>query len=152
MVYQVLADVVMAFHLLFLLAVVFGGFVAWRWPKAWFGHALLAFYGLVVVAFGLICPLTPLEDDLRRRAGQQGLEPTGFIDTYLEGVVYPADQIILARWIAFSLIAVSWAGLAVILRRRRRRRAHRSAGRRTHRRMASGGAPELRARPGAQNG
>jgi hypothetical protein len=118
--YGVLADVVMAFHLLFLAAVVFGGFVAWRWPKAWFLHAPLALYGLITVAFGLICPLTPLEDGLRRRAGQDGLRPTGFIQTYLEGVIYPADQIVLARWIAFSLIAVSWAGLAVILRRRGR--------------------------------
>jgi hypothetical protein len=120
--YGILADVVMAFHLLFLAAVVFGGFVAWRWPKVWFLHAPLALYGLATVAFGLICPLTPLEDGLRRRAGQEGLKPTGFIQTYLEGVIYPADQIVLARWIAFSLITVSWVGLAVILRRRRRLR------------------------------
>jgi hypothetical protein len=120
MLYGILADVVMAFHLLFLATVVFGGFLAWWRPKAWFLHAPIALYGLVVVAFGLICPLTPLEDDLRRRAGQEGLEPTGFIETYLEGVLYPGDQIILARWTAFSLIAVSWTGLAVIMWHRRR--------------------------------
>lgn len=133
MLYGILADVVMAFHLLFLAAVVFGGFLAWWWPKAWFAHAPLALYGLVVVAFGLICPLTPLEDGLRRRAGQEGLETTGFIETYLEGVIYPADQIILARWTAFTLIAVSWAGLAVIVRRRRRRAAAGQNGERSRR-------------------
>jgi hypothetical protein len=122
MLYRVLADVVMTFHLLFLAFVVFGGFLAWRWPKVWFAHAPLALYGLVTVTFGLICPLTPIEHDLRQRAGQEGLEPTGFIDTYIEGLIYPADQTLLARWLAFAVIVVSWAGLAVILRRRRGRR------------------------------
>jgi hypothetical protein len=73
----------------------------------------------VIVTFGFVCPLTPIEDDLRRRAGQEGLEPTGFIDTYIEGIVYPADQTMLARWLAFSVIAVSWVGLAVKRHRRR---------------------------------
>jgi hypothetical protein len=119
MFYRVLADVVMTFHLLFLAFVVFGGFLAWRWPKVLFAHVPLAVYGLVIVTFGFVCPLTPIEDGLRKRAGQEGLEPTGFIDTYIEGIIYPADQTMLARWLAFAVITVSWVGLAIKLRRRR---------------------------------
>ena len=148
MVYRVLADVVMAFHLLFLLAVVFGGFVAWRWPKAWFLHAPLVLYGLVVLAFDLICPLTPMEDALRRRAGEAGLRPTGFIDTYIEGVIYPADKIVLVRWIAFGVIAVSWAGLAVVMWRRGRRLNDPDA----DGLIAGGDDADLQTRPGVQNG
>ena len=34
MLYRVLADVVVVLHLAFILYVAFGGFLAWRWPKA----------------------------------------------------------------------------------------------------------------------
>ncbi|MFC3491519.1 DUF2784 domain-containing protein [Glycomyces rhizosphaerae] len=145
--YRVLADVVMTFHLLFLAFVVFGGFLTWRWPKVWFVHAPLALYGLTTVTFGLICPLTPIEHDLRRRAGQEGLEPTGFIDTYIEGLIYPADQTILARWLAFAVIVVSWAGLAVKLRRRRERAVVRESGRL----RAESRRPGRRLRPGLRS-
>jgi hypothetical protein len=38
---------------------------------------------------GAICPLTPLENYFRSRAGQAGYEG-GFIDHYLMPVIYPA--------------------------------------------------------------
>jgi hypothetical protein len=37
---------------------------------------------------GWICPLTPLENDLRRMAGQVGY-PGGFIEHYVVPVIYP---------------------------------------------------------------
>ena len=37
---------------------------------------------------GWTCPLTPLENNLRQLAGEQG-HATGFIDHYLLPVVYP---------------------------------------------------------------
>lgn len=121
MVYRILADAVMTFHLLFLGFVVLGGFLAWRAPKLWFAHAAAALYGFATIVFNLICPLTPIEDDLRERAGQDGLGSDGFIATYIDGVIYPGDQIALARWTAFALVLISWVGLAVVLRRRKRR-------------------------------
>ncbi len=119
MLYRVLADVTMTLHFLFLAYALLGGFLAWRWPRAWFPHAVVAAYGLVVTAFTLDCPLTPIEHHLRLRAGQSGLEPTGFIDTYIEGAVYP-EHLLPARVLMTLVIAVSWIGVLIAVRRRGR--------------------------------
>jgi hypothetical protein len=73
----------------------------------------------VIVAESLDCPLTYVEDRLRRRAGQPGL-PRGFIDTYIEGVLYPARYAEQAQLLAAALIVLSWLGVYLIRRRRSR--------------------------------
>ncbi|GAB3645293.1 DUF2784 domain-containing protein [Glycomyces tarimensis] len=120
--YRILADAAMIVHFLFVAYVVLGGFLAWRWPKSWFLHAPVALYGLVITVYGFVCPLTPVEDHFRRQAGQEGLEPTGFIDTYIEGVVYPGEYAAAAQWAAAAVVAISWIG-ALLLHRRRRQAA-----------------------------
>lgn len=116
--YRLLADVTMTVHFLFLAFLLLGGFLAWRWHRVWFAHAAVAVYGLANAAWGFVCPLTPLEQEFRLRAGQDGLEPTGFIDTYIEGVIYPEELTMQARWATAVVIAVSWAGLLLIRRGR----------------------------------
>jgi len=74
------AEIVMGLHFAFLIFVVVGGFLAWRWPGVILVHAMAASWGLLVLAASLECPLTYAEDYLRRQAGQPGL-PGGFIDT-----------------------------------------------------------------------
>lgn len=117
--YRILADLAMTVHFLFLAYVVLGGFLAWRWPKTWFAHATVAIYGLVITVFGFVCPLTPVEHEWRQRAGEEGLEPTGFIDTYIEGVVYPEANAAAAQWAAAAVVLASWIGVLVRYRRRR---------------------------------
>ncbi|MCH7230703.1 DUF2784 domain-containing protein [Glycomyces sp. L485] len=119
MIFRVLADITMTVHFLFLAYVALGGFLAWRWPRTWFAHAAAAIYGLVIEVFNFVCVLTPLEDHWRRRAGQEGLEPTGFIDTYIEGVVYPEEHTLLIQWLVGVVVVLSWLGLLIRLRRRR---------------------------------
>ncbi|WP_246002264.1 DUF2784 domain-containing protein [Allorhizocola rhizosphaerae] len=118
--YQVVATATMVFHFAFLAYVVTGGFLAWRWPWAIWPHLLLAGWGFSTVAFGFDCPLTHVEDWARRRAGEQGLA-TGFIDTYLEGVIYPQRYAGLMQLLAGGAVAVSWIGFAF---RRFRRPRH----------------------------
>ncbi len=110
----------MVFHFAFLAYVVAGGFLAWRWPWAIWPHLLLAGWGLSTVVFGFDCPLTYVEDWARQKAGEQGLT-TGFMDTYLEGVVYPQRYAGLMQLLAGLSVAVSWAGFAI--RRARRSRS-----------------------------
>ncbi|GAA1663861.1 DUF2784 domain-containing protein [Glycomyces endophyticus] len=119
MVYRILADITMTVHFLFLAYVVLGGFIAWRWPRTWFVHAAVAVYGTFNGILRFVCPLTPLEHHLRLRAGQSGLEPAGFVDTYLNDVVYPTELWPEVQLCAAAVVAVSWIGLAVRLRRRR---------------------------------
>jgi hypothetical protein len=112
-----LADLLMAVHFAFLAYVALGGFLAWWRPVLLLPHLAAACWGALTVTVGLACPLTAWEDAARRAAGQEGL-PRGFIDTYLTGVVYPADNLLAAQLLVAALVAVSWAGLAARLIRR----------------------------------
>ncbi|GAA4918746.1 uncharacterized protein DUF2784 [Stackebrandtia albiflava] len=110
MLWRILSDITMVVHFLVLAYLVVGGFLAWRWPRMWFPHLAMALWGLAAIMFPVICPLTYLENLFRDRAGQNSLDPGGFIDQYLTDVVYPGEHLILVRWIVVAVIAVSWAG------------------------------------------
>ena len=110
--YRVLAESTMAAHFAFVAYVVTGGLLAWRWPAAIWPHLAAAGWGLAIVVFRLNCPLTYVEDWARRRAGGPGLR-TGFIDTYLTGVVYPARYTGLIQLLVAIVVAASWIGAAV---------------------------------------
>lgn len=85
---RLLADAVLVLHGLFILFAVFGGLLVWRWPRlAWLHLPAAAWAGWVVSA-GWICPLTPIENALRRSAGEAGYSG-GFIEHYLLGLIYP---------------------------------------------------------------
>jgi hypothetical protein len=119
--YRVLAEATMVVHFGFLVYLVVGGFLAWRWPAAIWPHLAAATWGLTSTVFRWDCPLTAVEDWGRRRAGEAGLR-TGFIDTYLTGVVYPERYTTLIQVLAGIVVTASWAG-AYAWRRRRQLRA-----------------------------
>jgi len=89
MVYRALADLLVVVHTLFVAFVVLGGFLVWqrRWV-AWI-HVPAALWGAVIEYRGWICPLTPLENALRARAGLAGYAG-GFIEHYVMPLLYPA--------------------------------------------------------------
>lgn len=89
MLYSLLADAVVVLHLGFVVFVVAGGLLGLRWPRALWLHAPAAVWGAAIEFAGWICPLTPLENSLRRRAGEGGYAG-GFVDNYLMPVLYPA--------------------------------------------------------------
>jgi len=116
---RLLAEATKVAHFVYLAFVVFGGFLAWRWPKVIAAHLGAASWGVVLIAGRTDCPLTYVEDRLRRRAGQPGL-PRGFIDTYIKGVLYPVRYAEQVRRLAGGVIVLSWLG-AYMMRRARRR-------------------------------
>jgi hypothetical protein len=115
--YGVLASTVLVLHFCFLAYVVLGGFLAWRWPRALWPHLAAAAWGLAVVAIPLTCPLTLVEHWARRKAGEGGVG-RGFIDQYIEGVLYPERFTHVLQVLVGVLVAVSYAG--IYLRRRKR--------------------------------
>jgi hypothetical protein len=118
--YRLLVTVVLVLHFGYLAFVVFGGFLAWRWPRVFGAHVLAAAWGLAVVTLPLECPLSWLEGWARQRAGQA--PPTrGFIDRYIEGVLYPARYALLLQILVGLMVIGSWAG-GYLYRRRVRRR------------------------------
>lgn len=87
MIYRVLAELVTAVHAGFVVFVMLGAFlVLWRRWVAWL-HVPAALYGVAIEFFGWVCPLTPLEQHLRRLAGQAGYTG-GFIGHYLRELIY----------------------------------------------------------------
>jgi hypothetical protein len=90
MIYRLLADLVVIIHLSFVLFAVFGGFAVYRWRRVLILHLAAVVWAVIVEVFGLLCPLTPLENRFRRMAGQEGYE-TDFIDRYIMQLLYPEN-------------------------------------------------------------
>jgi hypothetical protein len=121
MLFRLLADVLVGIHFLFVIFVVTGGFLAWRWPRVAWVHVPVAVWGALIELAGWICPLTPLENQLRRAAGQAGY-PGGFVEHYVIPIVYPGAltrEIQLALGAAVILINVVAYGRLVWRRQRR---------------------------------
>ncbi|MQA83462.1 MAG: DUF2784 family protein [Streptosporangiales bacterium] len=118
--YRVLAEAAMVVHFLFLVYLLGGGYVAWRWPRLVWPHLAAGAWGFAAITFGVACPLTSLEDWSRRSAGGEGLA-TGFVDTYIEGVIYPESWSTAVRVLVLVVVAVSWLGLVMRLHTRRLR-------------------------------
>lgn len=101
--YALAADIVLVIHGLFIAFVIFGGLlVLWRPRLAWLHLPALA-WGATVISMGWICPLTPLENELRALAGQTPYDG-GFIQHYLWPLIYPP-----------GLTRAMQAGLALVL-------------------------------------
>jgi hypothetical protein len=83
-----LAAVVVVLHLVFIIFVVAGGFLVRRRPRLAWLHVPCAAWGVFIECSGRVCPLTPIENLLRQRAGQAGYAES-FIEHYLLGLVYP---------------------------------------------------------------
>ena len=102
MLYSILADAVLLFHLAFIVFVGAGGLLVLWWKRAMWVHLPLAAWGVWIELSGDICPLTPLENWLRIRGGAAGY--TGdFIGQYLLWLLYPSG---LTREIQIILGAI----------------------------------------------
>jgi hypothetical protein len=107
MAYRVLAMAVVVVHFAFLGYVVFGGFLAWRWPRAIWPHLAAVAWAVALVGLRLDCPLTYLQDWARQQAGQPKLG-RGFIDQYVEGVLYPARYTVAVQVLVAAAVTGSW--------------------------------------------
>ena len=120
--YRIAADLVVALHFAFITFVILGGFVAWRWPRVAWLHVPIALWGALIEFAGWICPLTPLENALRRSAGDAGYTG-GFIEHYVIPVVYPAGLTpAIQVALGVGVLLVNGMAYGVLLSRRRRRR------------------------------
>lgn len=88
MLHSLLADVVLGAHAAFVLFVALGGLLVLRRPRVAWAHVPCAVWGAWVELAGWVCPLTPLENELRRRAGEAGYAG-GFLEHYVTPVLYP---------------------------------------------------------------
>jgi hypothetical protein len=119
MVYQILANVVACIHAAFVAFVVFGGVLAIRWRRLVWIHVPAAIWGALIEFADWVCPLTPLENALRGRAGEAGYSG-GFIQHYLLRALYPAGLTRGAQLILGTLVILLNLSVYIALLRRRR--------------------------------
>lgn len=90
MFFRVLADTVLLVHLGFIVFVLLGGLLLLWWPWGPWIHLPAATWGAAVELFGWFCPLTPLENALRRAGGSAGYAES-FIEHYILPIIYPDE-------------------------------------------------------------
>ena len=116
-----MVDVIVFLHFAFVLFVVLGGLLALWWPRIVWVHVPAVIWGALVEFTGWICPLTPLENRLRRAAGDTGYQGD-FIAHYILPTLYPngltrRDQLMLGA----VALAINVAVYALVFARHRRR-------------------------------
>jgi hypothetical protein len=121
--YRLAADAVVLVHFAFIAFVFAGGFAVLKWPRLAWAHVPVAVWGATVELTGWICPLTPLEVDLRVAAGVEGYAGS-FVEHYILPIVYPPGLTRTVQWLLGALvIGVNGAIYGVLIRRARRRNA-----------------------------
>lgn len=110
MLYRIAADAVMILHFTFIVFFAAGPLLAWRWPRVVWAHLPALAWGAGTVLIGFQCPLTGLEKGLRRLAGSEGYDG-GFVDHYIEDVIYPDEYAFVLRALAAVIIAAGYVGL-----------------------------------------
>jgi len=117
---RLLADAVVLLHFAFIVFVLAGGLLVLRRP--WWAalHLPAAAWGAYTEFTATICPLTPLENALRRGAGAAGY-PGGFVEHYVMPVIYPAGLTAsLQMWLGLTVVVVNIAVYGLAWRRRTR--------------------------------
>jgi hypothetical protein len=104
-----LADLTVAVHILALLFIGLGGFLAWRWPKVVFVHVFFAVWGVLVNVTPVPCPLTAAENFFRHQEGLGDL-PGGFNAYYLYDTVIPRSLLPVVVVVALGLLVFSYIG------------------------------------------
>jgi hypothetical protein len=119
MLYRLLADFVVVVHLLFVVFVVAGGLLVLRWPRVAWVHIPAAVWGTLIEFAGWICPLTPLENRLRRLGGEAGYAG-GFVEEYLLAILYPSGLTRTHQVVLGVLVLVLNLAVYAYVRRRQR--------------------------------
>jgi Protein of Unknown function (DUF2784) len=115
--YRLLANAVVLFHALFVVFIVLGGFLTWRWRGVAIVHVPCAIWGVLIEYRGWICPLTPLENSLRAKAGQLGYSG-GFIEHYVVPAIYPAGLTPrIQLWLGTFVLLINLFAYGVLVRR-----------------------------------
>jgi hypothetical protein len=86
--YRALADGVVFIHFLWIVFLIFGGFIGRKNRVVGIFHIGGLVFAVVMQVFDWYCPLTHLEFWLRRKYDPYGIFPGSFISYYLEKLIY----------------------------------------------------------------
>ncbi|OBI53976.1 hypothetical protein A5707_00035 [Mycobacterium kyorinense] len=106
--YEILVALAVAVHFAFIAYLMVGGFLALRWRRTIWLHAVAVVWGVGSAAGHVGCPLTGLERWARTKAGMAPLPSEGFIAHYITGVLYPAGWLGAMELALFAVVVASW--------------------------------------------
>jgi len=117
-----LADLVVVAHAAFIAFALLGALCALRFAWAPLVHLPALAWAATVDLTSGVCPLTPLENALRRSAGEAGYG-TSFVEHYVVPLVYPPGLTPRAQtWLAAGLLLLNALLYGLVVARRRARR------------------------------
>jgi hypothetical protein len=117
--YALLAGLIVLGHLAFVIFAAAGVLLVLRWPPVAWVHVPAAAWAAFIEFSGGICPLTPLENSMRARAGLD-FYAGDFVARYLFPVLYPEGLTREAQVvIGLVVVAVNAAGYTFVYFRRR---------------------------------
>ena len=110
---QVLGDVVLIIHLLWILWVIFGAFWTRGRPLLSVFHILSLMWGVIVELSPLPCPLTVAEQFFEQKAGAKTYGGGTFLSSLLDRLVYPdlPEALLVSAGVAvcgFNLMLYGW--------------------------------------------
>ncbi|MGA8707583.1 MAG: DUF2784 domain-containing protein [Steroidobacteraceae bacterium] len=119
---EFLADAVLLVHAGFAVFVITGGWLALRWRGLIWVHLPASLWGAAIEYGGWLCPLTSLEHQLRRQAGEAAYSGD-FVQHYVTSALYPAAltrpiQVVLGTLV----VVINAAAYGLIWRRSQRQR------------------------------
>jgi hypothetical protein len=127
--FGVLAGVLVGAHLAFAIFAAAGGLLVLRWPRLAWAHLPAVTWAVYIEVTGGVCPLTPLENEWRQRAGLDRYSGD-FIAQYVFPALYPEGLTAAAQFAIGVLVLVVnsavYAWLFLETRRRKRARAPRT--------------------------
>jgi Protein of Unknown function (DUF2784) len=118
--YSLLGDLTMWVHFIFVTFVLFGALLTIKWPWMIWLHGPAVAWGVIVEFTGWICPLTPLENWFRVRAGEAGY-PGDFLSRWLLPTLYPDALTPSIQLVLGGLVLVSNALIYACIWRSTRR-------------------------------
>ena len=86
--YELLANLTLVTHLIFILFVIFGGMLFYIFSKIIYIHIPSLLWGIYIEFTNSVCPLTYLENWFLNKA-KLATYSNGFISNYLYPIIYP---------------------------------------------------------------
>ena len=112
------AGLVVLVHFFFVLFVAAGALLSLKWPRVMWVHLPAAAWAAYIEFSGGICPLTPLENQLRSRAGLDYYSGD-FVARYLFPVLYPGGLTREAQAVIGLVVLAVNLGLYIFVYKRR---------------------------------
>ncbi len=108
------ADLVLVIHFGFIVFVLLGGFLVFRWRWVFWFHVSAVLWAVLLEFGGWMCPLTYLENWLRLSGGEANVSG-GVIEPYLLPLVYPGNLTPLMQAQLGSIVAALNLGIYGLL-------------------------------------